>query len=310
MVRALDVRRAAGRLAPSADLSLWQTSWPLWTLARDAVRVPAWIPLWLATDRPLDAIVTGERSGRAARKNELRRIERLGLDVRVTAEPDAWEDFRRRLYEPYVAQRFGALALPVPRHVLRHARRRGTLLLVERSGRAVAGAVLERAAGDLRILVFGADLAADVPPTTGVEACYYHAIRHAVANGFRRLGLGTCRPVLSDGVLRYKRKWGAHLGRPNTWDAWLLRYRHTPAVRAAFTSAPLVVESRGNLAALVAAEESAIETQLERVEAPGLTEVACLVDDGRAVPPDLTSRHGTLRIVRGTEVWPHRANTA
>jgi len=308
-VRALDVRAAAAELAATADLSLWQTSWPFWAAARGAARVPAWIPLGLATDRPLEAIVHGERSGRAARKNDIRRIDRLGVTVRVTRDARVWEDFRRRLYEPYVTRRFADLAVPVPRHVFRHVRRRGWLLLLEREARPIAGAVLERVGRDVRVVVFGADLGADVAPTTGIEACYYHAIRFAVGRGFHRLGLGTCRPVLTDGVLRYKRKWGAALDRPNTWDAWFLRYRHTPAVRAALTGAPILVDRGGRLVALAGVEESGLEAQLERIEAPGLDELACLVDDG-ALVPDVVPRHAALRIVPPGEVWPREATAA
>jgi hypothetical protein len=312
-IAALRIPHAARRLAGGADLSLWQAPWPVSRLAGGPV-VPSWLPLWLATDRPLDQVIAGERSGRSARKNDVRRVQRLGLTVRVTTEARAYEAFRRDLYEPYVRQRFGELLVALPRQVFAHARRHGWLLLAEHEGRAVGGAVIERWGEDPRVLVFGVESNGPVPAATLLEACYYHAIAFAVERGFRRLSLGTCRPVLTDGVLRYKRKWGATIGVPTTWDAFLLRYRNTPAVRAALTDVPLVLACEdGRLAAVVGACGAAgddVPGHLRRIEAPGLDEVACLVEGAVTVPTDVEPRHSALRIVPPGEVWPPEAAVA
>jgi hypothetical protein len=306
-IPALRIPAAARRLAGSADLSLWQTSWPVSRLAGGA-SVPSWLPIWLATDRPFEQVIAGERSGRSARKNEVRRVQRLGLTVRVTTEARAYDAFRRDLYEPYVRQRFGDLLVALPRQVFTHARRNGWLLLTEHDGRPVGGSVIELWGNDPRILVFGVEPNGPIPAGTLLEACYYHAIQFAVERGFRRLSLGTCRPVLTDGVLRYKRKWGGTIGRPTTWDAFLLRYRNTPAVRSALTEMPLVLDcGDGRLTALVGARGDAREDvpgHVRRIEAPGLHEVACLVEGSVTVPPDVDPRHSVLRIVPPGEVWP------
>ena len=312
-IRALRIPDAARRLSRRADLCLWQTPWPLSRAVRGA-RVPSWLPLWLATDRPLEQVVAGERSGRAARKNDVRRVQRLGLTVRLTNDPDDYEAFRRTLYEPYVRERFGELLVALPRHAFQHARRNGGLLLAEHERRPVGGAVIERWGAHPRVLVFGVDPRAPIPPGTLLEACYYHAIRFAVERGFRRLSLGSCRPVLTDGVLRYKRKWGGTIGTPSTWDAFLLRYRNTPPVRAALTEVPIVVDrGHGRLAALAGARgepAAVLVTHLHRIETPGLSELACLVEGEVTVPPEIGARHAALRIVLPGEVWPANAAAA
>jgi GNAT acetyltransferase-like protein len=306
-IPALSIPATAARLASSGDLSLWQTPWPVSTLGRGA-RVPSWLPLWLDTDRPLEQVIAGDRSGRAARKNDVRRVQRLGLTVRVTTDPAAYDAFRRNFYEPYVRQRFGDLLVALPSHAFTHARRNGWLLLAEHEGRPVGGAVIERWAGHPRVLVFGVEPNGPLPAGALLEACYYHAIRFAVERGFRRLSLGTCRPVLTDGVLRYKRKWGGTIGKPSTWDAFLLRYRNAPAVRAALTEVPLVVEcGRRRLGALVGVRGAAADDlpgHVRRVEAAGLVELACLVEQSVTVPSDVGARHSKLRIVPPGEVWP------
>jgi hypothetical protein len=309
-VPALGVVTAARRLAASADLSLWQAPWPIYAVAGGA-RVPSWLPLWLATDRPLEDVIAGERSGRAARKNDVRRVQRLGLTVRVATDAADWEAFRRDLYEPYVEERFGELRVALPRHAFQQARRNGWLLLAEQDGRALGGALVERWGRHPRVLVFGVATRTEIPTGVLLEACYYHAIRFAVERGFERLSLGTCRPVLTDGVLRYKRKWGGTIGAPATWDAFLFRYRNTPAVRGLLTEVPLVLDrGDGGLAALVGAQGEAahdVGAHVRRVEAPGLDEVACLVENEVSVPADVGARHGALRVVPPGEVWPLEA---
>jgi hypothetical protein len=98
---------------------------------------------------------------------------------------------------------------------------------------------------------------------------------------------------------------------PTTWDAFHLRYRNTPAVRALLTHVPLVVQRRdGRLAALLGAHGDAgadLPGHVRRVEAPGLREVACLVEASVTVPAAVEPRHASLRVVPPGEVWPTEA---
>jgi hypothetical protein len=292
-----DVPAAAERLGRTADLSLWQVAWPVTRRAACRELVPSHVPLVLATDRPLDDIVRGERRGRSSRKDDARRVRKLGLAVRVAHEPDAWARFHRQLYEPYTRQRFGDLYRPIPPWVFRHAVRNGWLLLLEDRGRAVGGALLERWADEVRVLAFGVDLDASVPPGLALEACYYHAIGFAAARRLPRLSLGTVRPVLTDGVLRYKRKWGATLGRPTTWERFILHWRSTAGTRAALTAAPLVVQRPGGeLFGLAGAAGVDVGAQAAAVDTPGLAELVVLSDEAHV--PEPAPGDTPIRLVR------------
>jgi len=123
------VPRVLARPPIAADLALWQAPWPICRLARAGAVVPAWIPLSIATDRPLATVVTGERSGREARKNDIRHVNRLGFSTRIATDAASYDRFRRELFEPYCTQRFGDLFVAPPPHTFRHARRHGWLLL-------------------------------------------------------------------------------------------------------------------------------------------------------------------------------------
>ena len=298
-------RAAVAEVADGADITIHQTPWPLTRAHTDGATVPSSVPLWLDTSRPFDAIVYGDRRGRGSRKDDARRVRRLALRPRLARGTRAVERFRRELYEPYAARRFGDLFLRVPAHAFRHAERRGWLLLLEDRDRTVAGALLERWGRDHRILAFGVVLEDVIPSGLLLEACYYHTIRFATEAGFPRLSLGTARPLLADGVLRYKRKWGASLGRPSTWETFALRYRNTPATRAALAAAPLVVDrGREGLAVLVASGERSPAAAIADVDTPGLATIAVLVDETPVVlaPPD-----PRVRLVPPAEAWPAEA---
>ena len=280
-VSASGIVRAAADFRGEFDLALWQAPWPIGRLGRPHVRVPGLVTLWLPTDRPLEEVFAGDVPGQEQRREEIRRVQRLGLATRLTRDADAYERFRRALYEPYVRARFGDLAEPLPPHAFRHARRNGWLLLAERDGRPVAGALLEHWGETLRLRALGAEMDGPVRPAAAIATCYYHVIRTAVERGFARLSFGTCRPVLSDGVLHYKRKWGGRLGPPLGRDGFLLRYRNTPGLRAALAVAPLILDlGHGELAALGAVRDADAELPAltPRLQAPGLASAACLVD--------------------------------
>jgi hypothetical protein len=301
-------RAAAAALAAledGADITIRQTPWPLSRAGTDAAVVPSSVPLWLDTSRPFEAIVFGDLRGRGSRKDDARRVRRLALRPHLARGTRAVERFRRELYEPYAVRRFGDLFQRVPPHTFRHAQRRGWLLLLDDGTRTVAGAVIERWGGDHRILAFGVALEDAIPSGLLLEACYYHTIRFATEAGFPRLSLGTARPLLSDGVLRYKRKWGASLGWPSTWETFALRYRNAPAARAALATAPLVVDGgRDGLAALIASGDRTPTDAIADIDTPGLATIAVLVDETPVVlaPPD-----PRVRVVPPTEAWPAEA---
>jgi hypothetical protein len=126
-------------------------------------------------------------------------------------------------------------------------------------------------------------------------------IRKAVERGFARLSFGTCRPVLTDGVLHYKRKWGERIGPPLGRDGFLLRCRNTPGLRAALAAAPLVLDvGRGRLAGLGAVRDA--DADLAGValllRTPGIAAGACLVDRVPSPGPE------AIELVPPGAMWP------
>ncbi len=223
-------------------------------LARElgAFTVPTWAQSDLDVDRPLEEIIVGARSGRKSRKTDVRRVRAQGIDASLSRLPADVVALVRDWNEPFVRARHGASALLVSPAWQRQAPRFSEVLWVHRRGERLGGVLLEPQGDRLRMVLLG--VRDDHALRDGaVAALYYHAIREATRRGFRTLDFGGSRPVLSDGVLAYKRKWGATLHASSKWDYVALRLApDSPFTRAFLTAHPLVVETDDGLAALTA----------------------------------------------------------
>ncbi len=167
------------------------------------------VPQWLCgeVDLPLQA------QGRSA-KEDLRRIRRSDLHFVVTKELDDFDQFYHRMYLPYVTERHQDRAIAMGYDHMMEAARRGAceLLLVKKGDEPVAGMVIRMEGqlprlwsqglkeGNLSHLRHGA-----------AAATWYFASQHLRDQGFKRMHMGLSRAFLSDGVLRYKAKWGTRM---------------------------------------------------------------------------------------------------
>ncbi len=123
--------------------------------------------------------------------------------------PEDWREFEDRMVVPYARERFGADALIASPALMRALRREARILFLEQEGRRVAGAcvlcrdgvawvpILGVAGGDVETMRNGA-----------LAATYAMTVEWAKAAGMQRINLGRTGAYGSDGIARYKRKWG------------------------------------------------------------------------------------------------------
>lgn len=195
------------RLAGDVDLCLSELP-PLWAAldpAHAMLRVPAWVRQVIT----LPASSPGRLFPHAVEREVSRHIRRRGYRIDFsTGEGDA-RRFFHDLYQPYVRARFGAEAVLVTEQAFLARCRGQTLARLWAGDCLLAGMLLLRRGGTLRLGWFGA--AADPPPAGASEVLDVLAIRHAHGHGARRVVLGNSRPCLADGVLRYKARLGGRL---------------------------------------------------------------------------------------------------
>lgn len=227
-----------------------------------AFTLPTWAQSELDVRPPFGEIVIGARGGRKSRKTDVRRVCAQGIEAELSRRPD---DVRALVHEwnsPFVRARHGASALLVSPSWERQAPRYCEVLWVHRRGERLGGVLLEPQGDRLRMVLLGVR-DDDALREGAVAAIYVHSIHEAQRRGFATLDFGGSRPVLSDGVLAYKRKWGASLRTSTKFDYTALHLPREGAFTRAFLAAhPLIVETASGLRALTAPPEATESDEL------------------------------------------------
>lgn len=234
------IGRAQRQAWQAADLQLSDVP-PLWSRLPPGtadVRIPAWVSQKLNLGAMQD-IHRWPLPARTAREAE-RQIRQHDYSLALTRNPNEIEDFFHQFYEPYIRARFGPDGVVVSRSTFLNRSRGQTLAQLRQGGKPVAGMMLFGSGRTLRLGWFGA---AQVPPPPGAsEALDALVIRHAWLNGVRHLSFGNTRPCLSDGVFRYKARFGTAAVRTRFPQAALgiaAPHGH-PAVMHALATQPLI----------------------------------------------------------------------
>ena len=164
--------------------------------------------------------------------------------IDFTTANDAMEVFFRNLYRPYVQARFGTESHVDEEKTFMDRCRGQTLARLHAGDDWVAGLLLRQRGESLRLGRFGAS---SNPPSPGAsEVLDTLVIRHGYAHGVRRIVMGDTRPCLSDGVLRYKARFGAAI-RPTLFPQPTLCISvrgWSDAVTAALAEQPLIAFRR------------------------------------------------------------------
>ena len=236
------------RYRAGADLVVLDLPWPACRLIarRGFMALPPWINMVIPLADTWEAVVA--RWSKNTKAVDLRRIRKHQLHFRTTAAEAEFRAFYHKMYVPYVKQRFGDAAFIEPEAKIVSIHEFGELIQVLRDDRVVAAGVLIQAGGSLGFPWIG--MPVDVDPRTldgAFAGLYYFIVRLAYERGCEEVDCFTNRPSLSDGVLRYKRKWGARLSGSDRLNGQILLSPvvDTPAVRSLLRHNPFIAETRG-----------------------------------------------------------------
>lgn len=243
------------------------------------------VPEWVGMEIPLPEN-QAELFKNESVKSDVRRIKKYGLEYRISREDADFERFYNEYHVPFVKRRHGGLTYLRSSHRLIRIFRRGGLIWIEQKGRAVAGVVFERRADMIRMIVMGlkgddAELMSMGAPS----ATYYYSIQLAYAEGRGIVELGGVRPVLNDGILKFKRKWGTHLAdKRDIYHDYMVHINEkSAAARAFLTRVPLIYHDRTGLCGLGAvAPHATADNPLGYPLCPGLRRLRVLGGEAMA----------------------------
>ncbi len=204
--------------------------------------LPRWVEFEIDLRRP-------ERELWDARKREsVRRIERAGFDLEICRDEAAAREFHEEMYAPTARVRHGPRAFVRRWGYVERAARGGYLVFVRQAQQRKAGLLLvpRRGSRSVDAWLFGVRDGAYAESRLAREAVYLHALRWARDRlGARGFGLTAGPPLLRDGLVRFKKRWGAHaLPGARHGTAFALRVRRgTVELVATLEQKPLIALS-------------------------------------------------------------------
>lgn len=249
--------KALARSRASADVVIMERP-PLWATlggSQFSIRMPSWIRQELQLPgADSEQWMLGRHLEREVGRQIRRRDYRLAMSTASDDKQEFFDDF----YQPYVRSRHGSGAITVDRQQFARLAAYATLAKLYAGDSWTAGMLLQQNAGTLRLGWFGSK---QNPPASGAsEVLDALCIKAAAANGVRRIHFGNSRPSLIDGVVRYKRRFGARAMLPR-YPQTIIELQLTSTqrpLREWLTSQQFLCIHRGALA--VARYPSALQT--------------------------------------------------
>ena len=167
------------------------------------------IPCWIQGEINLNANFKGPFKINRNLKNDLRKIKKHKLDYELTNELVQFNKFYHDMYTPFATRRYGKKAIVGNYYDLKIAFKKGELLLVKMGEIPIAGTLIKYMKKQAFLCVLGIkDGDSDYVGFGAIAALYYYSIKYLKGRGFNRVNIGSTRPFLTDGVLKYKKKWG------------------------------------------------------------------------------------------------------
>jgi len=205
-------------------------------------RIPSWIKMEITLPN-LDKKVW------QAKKADIQRlIRKHHLEFELSRDPDRFDEFYYGMHVPYIKERFEEAALVEDPKDLRDAYARGGLLLVKKGPEVLAGVLFEYLPQKVRLRKLGVRDANWQYVRWGViSAMYYFVMLEMEKEGYEKILIGGTRPLLTDGVTRYKISVNARL-LPVIGGTclWLRLLKDTPALKDFLTRNPFVYFPKPN----------------------------------------------------------------
>jgi hypothetical protein len=177
---------------------------------RQYLEIPQWVRQKYAVPETWEQVLGSLRKN--TKRVDLRRVRKYGFTYRISREEEDFKDFYHRMYVPYLTSRFGDEVIVEPEWKVLRQCRKGELMHIIRDEQVVASVLLHLLEGRLAYVWVGvpADLEDDLY-MGAFSAMYYFTIQYGYERGCREIDFLGSRPLLNDGLFRYKRKWGTHV---------------------------------------------------------------------------------------------------
>lgn len=204
------INRQAKNARSIADLLICDTDFPLDLLIKKqgALVSPRWVKQKVVIADKWADLLTNLR--RKTRREAQRSIRKYDLKAHVVRDTNSDSYFYHQLYKPYIHRRYGNQAMLVDEQRFLKECASGRLIQITQNDK-ILGTVLVHISGkQLTIAWMGVDKDVEDCQLKGVtDALDLYSLMFAYTQGCDVMDMGGSRPLINDGVLRYKKKWGA-----------------------------------------------------------------------------------------------------
>jgi len=174
--------------------------------------IPDWVKFFLRVPDSMEEYLKNTRGIRS----DLMRIGNCKYTYEVSYDPRKLALFYHEMYIPYINRRFSNLSYVHDYSFLKRLLKTGVLFFVKNQDEYVAGHFLIFYDSILWAKWLGIkDGSKEYMKKAVIGAMNYYTIQWAVDNKFKKIDFGLCRAFLSDGLFRYKRKWGMIMDKNN-----------------------------------------------------------------------------------------------
>lgn len=203
-----------------------------WIIMPDSVR-------WLA-----DAAALPPALPCHSLREDLRKMRRYHYALEQVTGAQEWDEFHQTMLVPQALARFGQAAWLPTRRFLKELAAKGVLHILSRNGERIAGIVTVRHGDTLWLSVSGVRWGDDSLLRQGAAAAlYFRVFEWARGQSVRRIDSGRTSSFINEGVHRNKYKWGLRPVRDPLAHLLAMRIGPAPALRRAFASQPLLMET-------------------------------------------------------------------
>jgi len=208
-IHSLFIRRWIRRYAQRASLLLLDVELLYGKLlsTRSYLEIPQWIRQKYRVPETWQEVLGTFRKN--TKRVDLRKVRKFGLSYRITREERDFEEFYHRMYVPYLTKRFEGEVIIEPEWKVLRQCRKGEIMQILRDDQVVAAVLLHCLDGRLAYVWVGVPEDLDDDLYAGAfSGMYYFTIQYGFQQGCREVDFLGSRPLLNDGLFRYKRKWG------------------------------------------------------------------------------------------------------
>ena len=198
--------------------------------------IPRWFIAEIDITLPIKKLLGNERS-------EIeRKIRKHQLTYAITKDSKDLDDFYHNMYLPHIQGRYKNTALLSSHQKLLEILYKGELILIKKGENTIAGGLIEYGKENVFLRMIGIrDGNLEFVHWGAIGAIYYFIIIEVKKKGYKKLTIGGTRPLLSDGLTKFKKSIKAYV-KPNAPNAriWLKLLKDSPGLQSFLINNPFI----------------------------------------------------------------------